>query len=194
MNSLDVYATRVRKEHEVIVRTRSKEMLDEIIRLTLSPTLTCGHANHAFTTATLRSIGTDIRALDQTVVRDRDNDPLVGDKVFNGNFSLIGNNIGEARSGIFSLNLVELGLDDAHHAGFPGENIDEILYLPQKLRVFAFDFVAFQSRQLIQTQIENRICLRFTECVATIRQPRGITNQDCKLFHGIAREVECHPI
>jgi hypothetical protein len=88
MHALDIHAAGVREEHQVIMGARGEEMLDEILvlgRLTFAR----GHADDPLAATPLGAILTDVGALDETVVRERDDDALVRDQVFDGNLPFV---------------------------------------------------------------------------------------------------------
>ena len=58
------------EEHQVIVRARGEEMLDEIAFVFLGRAFARGHADDAFAAAALRAIRADIGALDKAAVGD----------------------------------------------------------------------------------------------------------------------------
>ena len=58
MHALDIHAAGVREEHQVIVRARGEEMLDEIAVLVVRR-LPRGHADDALAAAALGAIGAD---------------------------------------------------------------------------------------------------------------------------------------
>ena len=49
-----------------------------------------GHADDPLAAAALRAIGADVRALDQPVVRERDDDAFVRNQVFDGDLAFVG--------------------------------------------------------------------------------------------------------
>ena len=88
MHALDIHPAGVCEEHQVVMRAGGEQMLDEIIifgRLTFLR----GHADHALATTSLRGVITDVRALEQSAVRERDDDAFVRDEVFNGNLTFV---------------------------------------------------------------------------------------------------------
>ena len=117
MHSLDVDATLVCEEHQVVVRAGGEEMLDEIIRIALSLSLAGGHADNAFAAPTLCAVGADVGAFDQPGMGDRDDHTFVGNQVLDVDLALVGYDIGEAVIGVLEADFLELGLDDGHDTG-----------------------------------------------------------------------------
>ena len=76
VNLLDVSASRFGEEHQVIVRRRGEEMLDEIAFFLLGRAFARGHADDAFAAAALRAKRAHRSALDETAMRDADDASL----------------------------------------------------------------------------------------------------------------------
>ena len=99
VNFLDVGAARFGEEHQVIVRGRGEEMLDEIAFLFLGRAFARRHADDAFAAAPLRAERADRGALDESAVRDADDAALVGDEILHVDLAFVGD---ELRSGAAS--------------------------------------------------------------------------------------------
>jgi hypothetical protein len=52
------------------------------------------------------------------------------------------------------------------------------------------DFLYFETGELIQTQVKNRICLYLTERVTAVRQSRFTADQDAELLDLRPVEIE----
>ena len=72
---------------------RGEEVLDEIAFVLLGRAFARGHADDAFAAAALRAVGADGGALDEAVVRERDDDAFVGDEVFDGDLAFVGHDL-----------------------------------------------------------------------------------------------------
>ena len=128
---------------------RGEEMFDEILVL-FRGALARRHADHALAAAALRAVGTDVRALDQSVVRESDDDALVRNQIFNGNLAFVRDQVRHAGGGVLLFDGPQLGLDDVHDPGFLGEDIEQIFDSVQELGVFGADLVDLQAGQLVE--------------------------------------------
>ena len=84
IDALDVTAAVCGEEHQVVVRRRGEEMLDEIV---CPPRVAPSRAVMPitpFAAAALGAVGGDGGALDEAVVRDRDDDAFVRDEILDG--------------------------------------------------------------------------------------------------------------
>ena len=77
------------------------------------------HANDAFAAAPLGAVGADVRALDQAVVREGDDDAFVGDQIFDRDFAFVRHDLGQARRGILFLDGLQFVLDDRQARALP---------------------------------------------------------------------------
>src|ERR1043166_3910360 len=89
VNPLDVHTSCIREKHEVIVSTGGEQVLDEIL-VFFGCAFASDHADDAFSPSPLGAVRADIGALDQSVVRECDNDAFVGDQVFDGDLAFLG--------------------------------------------------------------------------------------------------------
>ena len=97
VNLLDVSAPGFGEEHQVIVRGRGEEMLDEIAFFFLGRAFARGHADDAFAAAALRAECADGGALDEAAVRDADDAAFVGDEILHVDLAFVGHELGQAR-------------------------------------------------------------------------------------------------
>ena len=97
-------------------------MLDEIAVFQLVR-LPSGHADDPLATALLSPIAGDVRPFDEPVVGQCHDHPLIGDEVFDGHLSFVGNDLGHARRSMLILQIPKLLLDDGKHSGLLGENV-----------------------------------------------------------------------
>ncbi len=152
-------------------------MLDEI-GILRRVALARGHANDAASSAALRAIAGDVRALDQRAVRDGDDHALVGDQVLDRDLAFVGHDLRAALIAVLVLDGVELLLDDREHAYLLRENVTEILDLLQQFLVLADDLVALQAGQLIEAQLEDGVDLLRADEIAAISHARLIVDAD----------------
>src|ERR1017187_2015333 len=189
MHALDINAAGVREEHEIIVRAGCEKVLDEIIIL-IRCALFRRHADDAFAAAALRAIGTDVGALEQAVVRERDDDALVGNEILDVDLAFVGFEISQARGGVFLFDHLQFVLDDGEHAGFLRQNVHQILDALEQFLVFTLDLVNFQAGQLIQTQFQNGVHLPFGQRVTALGQTRLVANQNAPVLDLLLRPLE----
>ena len=102
---LHVYATRARKEHEVIVCGCRKEMLNEVGLLIVPLFFLRLHPNHAFATPLLRPITIRRGPFDITRMGQGDEGALLCYQVLNINLTFVFNNLGAALVSVLFLNL-----------------------------------------------------------------------------------------
>ena len=87
-----------------------------------------GHADDALAAAALGAIaGLTLVRLMQAGVGEGDDDAFVGDEVFDGDFAFVGHQLGQARRGVFFLDVLQFGLDDGQDAGFLGQDVQQVL-------------------------------------------------------------------
>ena len=191
MDALDIDAAGVGEEHEVIVRAGGEEVLDKILVLARRRrSLAGGHADDALAAAALGAIGADGGALDQAGVGDGDDDAFVGDEVFDGDLAFVGDQLGEARGGVFGFDLAQLVLDDGEDAGFLGQDVEQILDALEDLGVFGLDLVNFQAGQLVEAQLQNRGDLGLAEGIAAAGQAVLVADENAEALDLGAGEVE----
>ena len=99
VNFFDVGAARFGEEHQVIVRRRGEEMLDEIAFFFLGRAFARGHADDAFAAAPLRPKRADGRAFDKAAVRDADDAAFIRDEILHVDLAFVRH---ELRSGAAS--------------------------------------------------------------------------------------------
>ena len=103
-DSLDVAAAALGEEHQVIVGRGGEEMLHEIAVFVGLP-FAGGHSDDPFAAAPLRPIRADQGALDESVVREGDDDALVGDEILDGDLAFRGYDLRAPLSCHISLNV-----------------------------------------------------------------------------------------
>ena len=180
--ALDIHPAGVREKHQVIMRAGGEQMLDEIV-VPGGLALLRRHADDPLAAAALGAVLAHIGALDEAVVRERNDHALIRNEVFNGNLALVGDDFSFARGGVLLPDRPQLRLDDRHHARFLRENIEQILDHFQQGPVFLIDLVDFQTGQLVQAQFENGIHLPLGQGIAPRHQPAFAADQNPPLFH-----------
>src|SRR5688572_15039728 len=168
-------------------------MLDEISLFAFG-TFAGRHADHALAPASLRAIRTDVGALDQSSMRDRDDHPFIRNQIFDRDFAFVRDDFREARIRVFVTNFFEFRFDDREHARFLCEDVEQVFDLLQNLIVLALDLVALHPGELVKTQLENRGDLRFTEKIAAVDQAGFAANQNAKAFDRRASEFIRHQL
>ena len=158
------------------MRGGGEKMLDEIAFLLLGGAFARLHADDAFAAAPLRAKCAHGRALDKAGVRDADDATLVDDKVFDVDLGFVGSNFRQARGAVLVADFAQFFFDDGEDALLFGEDVAQIVDGLDELLVFVDDFLALESGQLIQTQIQDFVRLLFAERVAAIGEARS----DCE--------------
>ena len=115
---------------------------------------------------------------------------FIGDEILHVDLAFVGDQLGQARAGVFLLNLAQLLLDDLENTRFFREDVAQILDRLDQLLVFADDLLALEPGQLVEAQLENLIRLMFAESVATFCEARFVANQDADLLDLAASEFE----
>ena len=192
-HALDIAATALSEEHEVVVRGGGEEILDEVAVLFLLG-LAGRHADDAFAAAFLGAEGTDECAFDKAVVRKGDDHTFVGDEVFDSHLALLRNDLCAARGGVFSLNLAEFILDDREDAFLAGENVHEVFDGGDEGIVFAFDAVALHAGELIEAEVEDVADLLLGEAVFAIHDAGVAADEDADLLDGFLGPTEGHEL
>ena len=123
-------------------------------------------------------------------VGDGDDHALVGDEVFDGDLALVGHQFGQARGGVLGFDLAQFVLDDGEDAGFPGQDVEQVLDAFEHLGVFGLDLVHFQSGQLVEAQVEDGVDLRFAEGIAAVGQAIFIADENAKALDLDAGEIK----
>ena len=121
---------------------------------------------------------------------DGDDDAFVGDQVFDGDFAFVGDQLGQARRGVFFFDLLQLRFDDGEDAGLPGQYVEQILDAFEQLRVFGADLAHFQSGQLVEAQVQNGVGLGLAEGIAPAGQARFAADDHADLLDLLAGEIE----
>ena len=160
------------------MRGSSEKVLDEIAFLLLGCAVARLHANHAFAAAPLRAKCAHGRALDKAGVRDADDATLIDDKVFDVDLRFVRSNFRQARGAVLVADFAQFFFDDAEDALLFGKNVAQIIDGLDEFLVFVDDFLALESGQLIQTQVQDFVRLLFAECIAAIGEARRIANED----------------
>ena len=190
VNFLDVGAAGLGKEHQVIVRRRGEEMLDEIAFLFLGRAFARGHADDAFAAAALGAERADRGPLDEAAVGDADDASLVGDQVLHVDLAFVGDELGQARRGVLVADFAQLFLDDLEDARFLREDVAQILDRLDQLAVFLRDLFALESGELIKAQVEDLVRLVFAEGVTAVDEPRFVADEDADFLDLFPGELE----
>ena len=103
----------------------------------------------------------------------------------------VGSNFRQARGAVLVADFAQFFFDDGEDALLFGENVAQIVDGLDELLVFVDDFLALESGQLIQTQVQDFVCLLFAERVAAIGEARRIANENAELFDLAFRKFEC---
>ena len=190
VNLLDVSAARFGEEHQVIVRGRGEEMLDEIAFFFLGRAFARGHADDALAAAALRAKGADGGAFDEAAVGDADDAAFVGDEILHVDLAFVGHDL--VRRGEPYLSRISRSsfLMIVKTRDFLREDVAQILDRLDQLLVFVLDLVALEPGELIEAQIENLVGLLFAERVAAVGQARFVANEDADLLDLLSREFE----
>ena len=187
---LDVATALLGEENEVVVRARGEEVFDEIVFLVFGVGLARLHADDALAAAFLGAVVAHCGPLDEAAVGHGDDAAFVGDEILDVDLAFVGDDVGQARAGVFGLNLAQLALDDVENALLAGEDVHEIFDGGEKLFVFAEDLVAFQAGQLIEAEFQDVVDLLFAEEVFAIGQARFAADFDPEFLDLLAGEFE----
>jgi hypothetical protein len=174
-----------------IVSARREKVFNEIPRVTGNLRLAGRHPNDTPATATLGSEFAFGSSFDVSAVCDRDNTPLVCDQILDVDFSLFRKNPGKAFATVFFFDADELILDDCHHAIGSVQDIEQIIDFSDDFTVLVNDFFAFEACQLVQTQIQNLVSLKFAEDIAAVRQSSLAPYPDADALDCFPAEFEC---
>lgn len=151
----DVDAAGVGEEHEVVVCGGGEKMFDEIRRLSRFGGVAVAvgffgdHADDAFAAAALSAVAADGGAFDVAGVGDGDDAAFVGDEVFDVDFAFVGDDLGAAGVGVFFFNFLEFFFDDVEDFFLAGEDAAKFFDELDDFEIFLFDFVAFESGELV---------------------------------------------
>ena len=183
MHPLDIAATGLCEENEVIVRAGGEEMLDEVSFLGLVLSLSGGHADNPFASAALGAVGAHGSTLDEALVGDGDDATLIGDEVLDGDLSLLGDEFGEARAGVLLFDRLEFVLDDGKNSVLTGENIEQVLDGLEEFLVLGVELVTLESGELVEPQFKDGIGLELAEAVLAFLVEAGlVAEQDPELL------------
>ena len=111
-------------------------------------------------------------------MRDADDATLVDNKVFDVDLRFVRSNFRQARGAVLVADFAQFFFDDAEDALLFGKNVAQIIDGLDELLVFIDDFLALESGQLIQTQVQDFVRLLFAECIAAIGEARRIANEN----------------
>src|SRR6185369_11314523 len=146
----------VREDHQVRMRRRDEEMLDEVAVLR-------GRAEATFATTSLTCISRDRRALDVTAVRDSNRHVFISDEIFNRKLDTFVDDLRAAPVTKVFLNFLELFGDNATQRAFITENLFELGDDFDYLLVLVDDLLSLECGYPSQLQIENRLRLDLRE-------------------------------
>ena len=91
---------------------------------------------------------------------------------------------------VFVPDLAQLLLDDLKDARLFREDVAQVFDRLDQLLVFLRDLLAFETGELVKTQIENLVGLMFAERVTAFDQPGLVANQDADLLDLFSGELE----
>ena len=131
------------------MRRGGEQVLDEILLVRLG-------SDHALAPAALGTVVGHRRALDEALVRDRDDAALVGHDVFHAELGEGIDDLGAARLRILPAQFEQLLLDDGEEFGLRLEDTTVFLDQFEQVEVLGLDLVALQTGELIETQFEDR--------------------------------------
>ena len=140
------------------MRAGRKQVLDKVAVL-FGGALPRSHADYSLAAAPLRPIRTDIGALNQSIMRERDDDSFIGNQVFNRNLSLIRHQLGQPRGCVFFLDGQQLSFDDRQYPRFLRQNVHQVLDALDQFAVLGTDLVNFHPGQPVQLQFQDGIGL-----------------------------------
>ena len=173
------------------MRAGGEEMLDEVLGFALHDGVLAGaHADDALAPSALGAVRTDVGALNEAVVREGDDDALIGDEVLDRHVALVGDDIGAARRGVLVFNFCQAFFDDAQHAIFAGDDVHQILDPDEQLVVLTFDFILLEAGQLVQAQLENGIHLNLAEQIKTALDSLFVADLDAPFLEHFFRKLE----
>ena len=115
-------------------------------------------------------IGERLR-FDVAGMRERHHHVLWGDEILDAQIVGIDHHFGTALVAKLGANRRQFLGNDFVDAFGPRQNVHEIGNLFQQFGIIGNDLVAFQAGQALQTQFEDRLCLRFGKQITTLRQP-----------------------
>ena len=191
VDTLDVAAAGLGEEDEVVVRACGEEVLDEVIILGVVLRLLGGHADDPLATALLGAVRADGRSLDEPLVGDGDDAPLVGDEVLDGDLPLLGNELGETGAGMLVPDGLQLGLDDREDALLSGKDVEEVLDGLQEFLILVVELVTLEPGQLVETQFKDGVGLRLAEAVLSLVVETGLMAQeDAELLDFLLAEAQ----
>ena len=104
-------------------------------------------------------------------VRQRDDDVLLLDEVFERQIRMKLDDLGTTLVAVLRLDVFELGANHRQQPFRPREDVAEILDLQQQLLELGDDLVLLQRGKAIQTQVEDRLCLHLGQPIAFGLEP-----------------------
>ncbi len=147
VHALDVDASGVGEEHQVIVRARGEEVLDEIGCVALDDGgFAGGHADHAFAAAALGAVGEMLVRLIRPLWVIVMMTPSLAMRSSMAISPFVRDEVGQTRRGVLGLDLLQFGLDEGEHARLLGEDVEQIVDGGEQGFVFGGDLVAFRAR------------------------------------------------
>ena len=139
-----------------MVRRRHEDIFDEVGFLR-------AHARHADAATLLAAIGVERHALDVVVVCKRDDDIFLRDEVFDVDLGGVDRDLRAPLVAVLLAHGKKLVLDDFVDLSLVGENGFEPVDHLQDLLVLFLNLLAFQTRQTLQTKVEDRLRLLLAE-------------------------------
>jgi hypothetical protein len=152
------------------------------------------HAGAALAAAALGAVGGERHALDVAGMGDRHHHVLALDQVLGLELAFLLDDLGAPRGGEVGLDLGELVLDDALHAGARAQDRQVVLDLAAELFELRADLVAPERGEALQAQVEDGAGLLFGQAVAAVLvQPVArVGDEHDERRHVVGRPVAAH--
>ena len=139
------------------MRRRDQNVLDEIGFLR-------PHARHALAAAFLILIRVETQALDIAAVRNRYDDVVFVDQIFDlKSLRCLVNDFSPSSVAEFVFDRRQLRADYLKHFALVGKDRLEVCYRFERLLIIAGDLIALEPRQFLQSKVEYRLRLRIAQ-------------------------------
>ena len=158
----------VREEHDVVVRGRHEEVLDEVVVLER-------HALDALAATLLRAIGRHGEALDVAGVRDGDDHVLLGDEVLD--VEVLGDDGGDGGTPLVAeagRDVAQLVRDDGEDLLGMGEQVLEVLDVAVELGDLVDELLALEAGQALEAHLEDGRALDVVQAKAVVHALLGL--------------------
>ena len=153
----------IREQQQGVVGACHKQVLHVILVFELAGRL-------ATATTLLRPVGINGLHLGVTTVGQGHYHGFFGDQVFHAQVETGGDDFGTALVGIFLTDRLQFITDHFHQTFGVTQNLQQFGNLLQQFLVIVDQFFPFQTGQLLQTQIQNRLGLFRAQVIKAITQ------------------------